>query len=194
VKRLECLQLLASWTDAAALTVTSLTSNARMWATVGADRPSFYGMNMGLCLPFAVGLCLAFPGRRVVALDSDGSLMVDTSSLVTAAEVSPPNLLALVFDNERYASMGDTATSRRADLEAMARGAGVPRTATLRTLEEFEAAVKPALADSAFSLYVVKIEPEQGRFKSIYDHRSERAMKESFLDAIRQFPDYREGE
>ena len=191
MKRYDCLERLAAWTDADVLAVTSLTSNARMWAALCGDRPSFYGLNMGLCLPFAVGLSLAFPQRKVVALDSDGSLMVDTSSLITAAEVNPSNLVALVFDNENYARMGETATARVADLEQMARGAGVPRTATLRTPDEFEAAVRPALAESTFSLFVVKIEPEHERFKSIYDRRSERAMKESFLDAIARLPDYR---
>ena len=33
----------------------------------------------------------------MIAIDSDGSLLLDTSSLVTLADVNPPNLLALVF-------------------------------------------------------------------------------------------------
>src|SRR4051812_33781926 len=130
------------------LAVTNLTTNARMWSALRGERPSFYGLNMGLCLPFAVGLSLAFRRRKVLALDGDGSLIIETSSLITAADVNPPNLLAIVFDNGNYTGMGETATSRRTDLEKMAQGAGIQRTRTLRTLEEFGSAVREALATS----------------------------------------------
>jgi thiamine pyrophosphate-dependent acetolactate synthase large subunit-like protein len=62
-----------------------------MWSALRGERPSFYGLNMGLCLPFAVGVALAFPKRRVVAIDGDGSLIIETSSLITAADVRPAN-------------------------------------------------------------------------------------------------------
>ena len=52
---------------------------------------------MGLCIPFALGLTAAFPKRKVIALDSDGSLMVDTSSLITVADVNPPNFVVIVM-------------------------------------------------------------------------------------------------
>jgi thiamine pyrophosphate-dependent acetolactate synthase large subunit-like protein len=173
------------------LTVTNLSSNARMWSALKGARPSFYGLNMGLCLPFAVGLALAFPKRRILALDGDGSLVIETSSLITAADVEPPNLLAIVFDNGNYTDMGETATSRRTDLEKMAQGAGIRRTATLRTLEAFEAEVRAALAGSAFTFLVAKVERDDKLpFAGNYLQRSERGMKESFVDALKQLPDY----
>jgi thiamine pyrophosphate-dependent acetolactate synthase large subunit-like protein len=193
VKHSDCVRQLAEWVPESALTATSLSGNARMWCALGGDRPSFYGLQMGLCLGFAVGLSLAFPQRRVLALEGDGSLMIDTSALITAAEVSPPNLLAIVFDNGSYARMGPTATSHGTDLELMARGAGIRRTATLRTPEEFEQAVQEGLNASAFTFLVAKVEIEPQRFASTYDQRSERAMKEFFLDDIRRLPDYRGG-
>jgi thiamine pyrophosphate-dependent acetolactate synthase large subunit-like protein len=189
VKHSECLQLLSTWLDADVLTVTNLSTNARLWSRLCGERPSFYGLNMGLCLPFAVGLSLAFPRRRVVALDGDGSLMIDVSSLITAADVNPANLVVIVFDNGSYTRMGETATARRADLEKIAQGAGVPRTATLRTLEEFEQAVRPALEGDEFCLFVAKVELERGS-PSTFEQRTERAMKEVFQEAVRRLPDY----
>lgn len=186
-----CMQLLADLIDESVLTVTNLSSNARMWSALRGERPSFYGLNMGLCLPFAVGLSLAFPRRKVLALDGDGSLIIETSSLITAAEVDPPNLLAIVFDNRSYTDMGETATSRRTDLEKMAQGAGIQRTATLHTLEDFGSAVRAALAGSALTFLVAKVERDDRLpFAGNYLQRSERAMKESFVDAIRRLPDY----
>ena len=127
VKRFDCLKLLASWLDEHALTVTSRGGNAREWAHLRPAGANFHSLNMGTCMSFAIGLALAFPKRKVIAIDSDGSLLLDTSSLVTLADVNPPNLLALVFDNQAYANMGATATARGADLAKMAQGAGVKK-------------------------------------------------------------------
>ena len=191
VKHSACMQLLSDLVDQQTLTVTNLSSNARMWSGLRGDRPSFYGLNMGLCLPFAVGLSLAFPKRRVLAIDGDGSLIIETSSLITAAEVNPPNLLAVVFDNGNYTEMGETATSRRTDLEKMAAGAGMQHTVTTRTLEEFGREARAALAGSAMSFIVAKVErDERPPVVGNYLHRSERAMKESFVDALKRLPDY----
>src|SRR6266540_5575437 len=97
--------------------VTSLSTNTPFWFNVRPEGPNFFALNMGLCLPFALGLTAAFPKRKVIALDSDGSLMNDTSSLITVADVNPPNFVAIVMDNGSYARMGSTFTSRKTDLE-----------------------------------------------------------------------------
>lgn len=191
MKHSACMQLLSDLIDANVLSVTNLSSNARMWSALRGERPSFYGLNMGLCLPFAVGLSLAFPKRKVLAIDGDGSLIIETSSLITAADVNPANLLAVVFDNGNYTQMGETATSRRTDLEKMAQGAGLQRTATVRTLEDFGREVKSALTGNAFTFVVAKVERDEVvPFAGNYLQRSERAMKESFVDALRRLPDY----
>ena len=185
------MQLLSDLVDDQTLTVTNLATNARMWSGLRGQRPSFYGLNMGLCLPFAVGLSLAFPKRKVLAIDGDGSLIIETSSLITAAEVSPPNLVVVVFDNAKYAGMGETATARRTDLEKMARGAGMQRTVTTRSLEDFGREAKAALASSGMTFIVAKVEREErSPLAGNYPDRSERAMKESFVDALRSLPDY----
>jgi thiamine pyrophosphate-dependent acetolactate synthase large subunit-like protein len=185
------MQRLSDLAGSEVLVVTNLSSNARMWSALRGDRPSFYGLNMGLCLPFAVGLALAFPKRRVLALDGDGSLIIETSSLITAADVSPPNLLAIVFDNGNYTDMGETPTSRRTDLEKMAQGAGIRRTRTLTSMEAYEAAVREGLSTQEFTFLVAKVTKDTTLpFVGNYLQRSERGMKESFVDAIKTLPDY----
>ena len=191
MKHAEAIELLSTFVTPEMLTVTNLTTNARMWSALRGDRPSFYGLNMGLCLPFAVGLALAFPKRKVVAIDGDGSLIIETSALITAADASPPNLLAIVFDNGVYSNMGETATRRRTNLELMAQGAGIQRTATVQTPDELGSAVQAALAGAEFTFLVAKVEPDrQIPFKGDYIARSERGMKEAFVDALRRLPDY----
>lgn len=193
MKRLDCMQILADCLDEQGLSVTSLSSNAHMWRSVWQRGPAFLGMNMGLCLPFAAGLSVAFPRRKVVALDSDGSLMVDPSSLILLATVAPPNLVAIVFDNQAYAVMGPTATVGVTDLEKMAQGAGIRRTATLRTLNEFRDAVTGAVTGSELCFLVARVETEQERFRSAFGRMSERGMKEAFVQALARLPDYQGG-
>jgi thiamine pyrophosphate-dependent acetolactate synthase large subunit-like protein len=193
VKHAEAIELLSTLVTPEMLTVTNLTTNARMWSALRGDRPSFYGLNMGLCLPFAVGLALAFPKRQVVAIDGDGSLIIETSALITAAEANPPNLLAVVFDNGKYSDMAETATSRRTDLERMAQGAGIQRTATVHTAEDFSSTVQEALAGDALTFLVAKVESQRDnpfRGRGDYIVRSERGMKEAFVETVRRLPDY----
>jgi len=190
VKRYDCLKLLAPMVDAHMLTVTSLSSNTAMWSALRTEGANFLGCNMGLCLPFALGLTTAFPKRKVIALDSDGSLMVDSSSLITVADVNPPNLVAIVFDNSSYARMGSTFTARRTDLEKIAQGAGIKNTGTVRTHEEFSSSAKQALETAGPSFLVVKVEPDRERVKGDPHRTYGRAMREWFMDAVRHHPDY----
>jgi sulfopyruvate decarboxylase subunit beta len=193
VKRFDCLKLLAALLDEHALTVTSRGGNAREWAHLRPAGANFHSLNMGTCMSFAIGLALAFPKRKVIAIDSDGSLLLDTSSLVTLADVNPPNLLVLVFDNQAYANMGPTATARAADLARMARGAGVKKATTITKTEDFATLVKPALAASELAFFVLK--SESGRAQVKVDTRliHGRPMLEHFINALLRHPDYQGG-
>jgi sulfopyruvate decarboxylase subunit beta len=193
VKRHDCLKLLAPMVDEHMFAVTSLSTNTPFWFNVRPEGPNFFALNMGLCLPFALGLTTAFPNRKVLSIDSDGSLMNDSSSLITVADVNPPNLVAFVFDNSSYAFMGSTFTARRTDLAKMAQGAGIAKNATVRTLEEFSAAAKQAMETTGPHFIVAKVDPDAGRVAADRSRTSGRPMREWFMDAVRRHPDYMGG-
>ena len=190
MKRFDCLKILASLVDEHMLAVTSLSTNTPFWFNVRPQGPNFFALNMGLCLPFALGLSVAFPKRKIVSIDSDGSLMNDSSSLITVADVNPPNLAAFVMDNGSYAFMGSTFTTRKTDLAKMAQGAGIANTATVTTLEEFTAAAKQAMENVGPTLIVAKVERDPGRVSADRSRTSGRPMREWFMDAVRRHPDY----
>jgi sulfopyruvate decarboxylase subunit beta len=190
VKRFDCLKILASLVDEHMLAVTSLSTNTPFWFNVRPEGPNFFALNMGLCLPFALGLSVAFPKRKIIAIDSDGSLMNDSSSLITVADVNPPNLVAFVMDNGSYAFMSSTFTTRRTDLAKMAQGAGIANTGTVTTLEEFSAAAKLAMASNGPHFIVAKVERDPGRVSADRSRTSGRPMREWFMDAVRRHPDY----
>jgi sulfopyruvate decarboxylase subunit beta len=190
VKRFDCLKILASLVDEHMLAVTSLSTNTPFWFNVRPQGPNFFALNMGLCLPFALGLTVAFPKRKIIAIDSDGSLMNDSSSLITVADLNPANLVAFVMDNGSYAHMGSTFTTRKTDLAKMAQGAGIANTSTVRTVEEFSTAAKQAMESTGPTLIVAKVERDAERVSADRSRTSGRPMREWFMEALRRHPDY----
>ena len=88
------------------IVVTNLANTATEWL---ASRPSdgnLYAVGMGMVTPYALGLALALPKRRVVALDGDGGIFFDPSVLGLIATRPVPNLTIIVFDNGGYISTG----------------------------------------------------------------------------------------
>ena len=72
--------------------------------------------------PAALGLAMALPHRKVIALDGDGSILLDLAAVPTVGDVQPKNLTVVVFDNEAYESNGalPTVTSTGTDLTGIA--------------------------------------------------------------------------
>ena len=125
-------------------------------------RPNFFYLQhaMGLASSLGLGIALSRPELQVVVFDGDGSLLMNLGGLTTLARYRPRNLVHVVFDNESLLSVGGfpTATSTGSDLAAIADGAGVPRTATVRTLEDFKAAFSEARAAGDLTTLVAKVE------------------------------------
>ena len=125
-------------------------------------RPNFFYLQhaMGLASSLGLGIALSRPELQVVVFDGDGSLLMNLGGLTTLARYRPRNLVHVVFDNESLLSVGGfpTATSTGSDLAAMAQGAGVPLTRTVRTLEEFTAAFSAALGAGDLTTLVAKVE------------------------------------
>ncbi len=72
---------------------------------------SFYTMcsgGLGHSLPAAVGVALAQPGARVIALIGDGSAMYAIQALWSAAQLRLP-ITVLILKNRRYAALQDFA-------------------------------------------------------------------------------------
>ena len=115
---------------------------------------------MGLASSMGLGIALAKPDRKVVVFDGDGSILMNLGGLTTLARYRPKNLVHVVFDNESLLSVGGfpTATSTGSDIAGMAAAAGIPRTATVRTIDEFVAAFDDALAARELTTIVVKVE------------------------------------
>src|SRR5436190_16311318 len=127
-----------------------------------AHQPNFFYLQhaMRLASSLGLGIALSRPELKVVVFDGDGSILMNLGGLTTLARYRPPNLMHVVFDNESLLSVGGfpTATSTGSDLAAIAAGAGVPKTATVRSIDEFVRAFDDALAARVLTTIVAKVE------------------------------------
>ena len=125
-------------------------------------KPNFFYLQhaMGLASSLGLGIALSRPGVRVVVFDGDGSILMNLGGLTTLARYRPKNLVHVVFDNESLLSVGGfpPATSTGSDIAGIAAAAGVPRTATVRTMDEWTAAFTKALGAKELTTLVAKVE------------------------------------
>ncbi len=94
----------------------------------GKRAQNFYMLgSMGLAAPIALGVALAQPKRRVIALEGDGSILMQVGSLATIAKLKPANLVVVVWDNGIYQITGGQESSNGAGADGveMARSRGL---------------------------------------------------------------------
>lgn len=127
------------------------------------DRPrNFYMWNsMGMASSIGVGLALARPDLRVVVLDGDGSILMNLSSLATEITCGVTNLVHVIWDNGGWEITGGQPAGSPfgIDLEAVARGCGYARTASVDELTAFREAFATAMRDTQAWVIVGKISP-----------------------------------
>ena len=139
-------------------------TNFDLWAS-GQRPQNFYMLgSMGLAIPIALGVAIAQPKRHVVALEGDGSLLMQLGCLATVAMCKPKNLTMVVWDNGIYQITGGqpTASASSADLVEIARGAGIANAAWAADEEEFERLVGEALEKGGPSLIAARIDDKPG--------------------------------
>ncbi len=127
-----------------------------------ADRDAnVYAPGVGLVCQVALGVALAIPDRRVIALDGDGSLLLNLGILPVLAHERPENFLVVVFDNGLYEAGGNhpSLAGLGTKLEEVARGAGIEAVSLNTSVEDFAADLKAALSDQGFRFFVIKVKP-----------------------------------
>ncbi|HZA56074.1 MAG TPA: thiamine pyrophosphate-dependent enzyme [Candidatus Udaeobacter sp.] len=127
---------------------------------------NLYLVGMGMVTPVSFGLARALPKRRIIALDTDGSLLLSPSILPVVAAYKPANLCIVVFDNEQlYGSRGGPAsqTAHGSDLAGMAKGAGIGTAATIDNTDAFLTEFGKFASERGPAVIVCKIESTYGR-------------------------------
>lgn len=95
---------------------------------------------MGHAADFALGLAMAQPGRRIITLNGDGSMLMCLGTLVTVAQCPLENYALIIVDNGTYEVTGNQPVPGRGvfNFEAMARGAGIESVHTVSDPDDFD--------------------------------------------------------
>jgi thiamine pyrophosphate-dependent acetolactate synthase large subunit-like protein len=191
MKRYECLKALASVVRENDLVVTNLGNTMHEWLSVRPSRANLYNMNLGQCTPVALGLALALPHRRVIALDGDGNLLLNLASLADMAYHKPRNLRILVFDNQAYESPGGmpSATAHGVDLVEIAKGCTIENSHLESQIEDFKS--KLDLLDRNELLFITaKVEMGsigRGQYSAL-DFKYNKYLFASYIEETEKIP------
>jgi benzoylformate decarboxylase len=134
---------------------------------------TFYTMasgGLGFGLPAAVGVALARPCARVIALVGDGSAMYSIQALWSAAQLKLP-MTFVILNNRRYAALQEFAPTfgfapgaelegtdlRGLDFVALARGMGVVDAVRVEDPAALHAALHAALRSTAPALVEIVV-------------------------------------
>ncbi len=138
-------------------------TNFDLWAA-GRRPENFYMLgSMGLACPIALGVALAQPQRQVIALEGDGSILMQLGSLATIAGRRQRNLTIVIMDNGTYQITGGqpAATAQGADIVAIARGCGLAQSAWAADEGGFEELIDLALREDGPWLIGCRIDQEK---------------------------------
>ena len=139
-------------------------ANFDLWAA-GQRPQNFYMLaSMGLTIPIGLGVAIAQPQRHVVALEGDGSLLMQLGCLSTVAMLKPKNFTMVLWDNGIYQITGSqpTPAAGHADFVAIARGLGLPNSNWAADEEDFDRLFATALKSGVPSLIAVRIDNKPG--------------------------------
>jgi phosphonopyruvate decarboxylase len=116
-------------------------TGGRLWRAISEhselDLPM--GTSMGKVCDVALGIALARPDRKVLAIDGDGALLMNLGGLVTVSHMAPANLCYVLLQDDIYLTTGGQPVpgAGKVDFAAIARGAGFQQSYAFADVEEF---------------------------------------------------------
>jgi thiamine pyrophosphate-dependent acetolactate synthase large subunit-like protein len=164
-------------------------SNFDLWGA-GRRPQNFYMLgSMGLAVPIALGVAIAQPQRRVVALEGDGSILMQLGSLATVANRNQTNLVIVILDNGAYQITGGqtTATGQGADIVAIARGAGITQSAWAADEAHYQEMVEQALAEPGPWLIAVRTDMQK---PAVQTTRDPVQIRDRFMRGLGVLPEW----
>jgi sulfopyruvate decarboxylase subunit beta len=122
---------------------------------------SWHWSAMGKASSVALGIALARPDRKVLVLDADGALLMNLGSLVSIANMAPPNFVHFLFDNGVYRCTGGQPLPRRGQISfaAFARDAGYPNVSEFADVETLESNIDRVISQAGPSFVCLKVAP-----------------------------------
>jgi len=150
------------------------------------DRPkNFYMLgSMGLCSSIGLGLALSL-NKKVIAIEGDGSLLMNLGSLSTIGYTQPDNFILYLIDNSAYGSTGNQKTHTvNTNLCGIARACGIDAVEVSQE-ENLRKVIEEALNGNKTKVIVVKVEPYNEKVGNIPLHPM--YIKFRFMESIKRY-------
>jgi len=107
--------------------------------------------SMGCVSSLGLGMAIAQPQRRIVAIDGDGAALMRLGAFATVGYERPGNLLHILLDNRRHESTGGQSTvSASIDFCAIAAACGYEKVARIATPDDLKSEIASATQRSTF--------------------------------------------
>ena len=148
------------------------------------DQPTNFYMlgTMGLASSIGLGLAMA-QSKKVIAIDGDGSVLMNLGSLPTIANNQVPNFILLIIDNGSYGSTGDQPTyaGMKTSLTEVAKACGCDNVVECAA-EDTADAVRAALDADQTTIIVSKC--ESGNIKVPVIEMDPVTIRDRFMGAV----------
>lgn len=150
------------------------------------DRPgNFYMLgSMGLVSPLALGVALNKKNKRIIALEGDGSALLNLGSVPMISFEETGNLVQIVLDNEVYQSTGSQPTiSSKIDLSKIAKASGFKNVAKVKNVNDLKMVLKDLLVKRGPGFLLIKVEDSVMEEIPRISHSPEE-IKQNFMRAL----------
>lgn len=152
------------------------------------DRPqNFYMLgSMGLVSPLVLGIALNKKDKKIIALEGDGSLLLNLGAVPLIAFEKVKNLIQIVLDNGVYQSTGSQPTiSAKIDLSKITKASGFKNVARVGTKSDLNKVLSNLLAKAGPNFLLIKVEDSAIPGIPRISHSPEE-IKENFMRVLNE--------
>ena len=184
----ECLKLLATTIADDEIVVAAYTT-AFEWIAIRPSPLNFISSGaMGLTSSHALGFALAWPDRRIILLDGDGSLLMNLGCLITNANADPKNLIHFVFENGTYEANGGHPIPGQGSVNfaGMADSAGYKNCHEITNIADFKANINRILKEEGPTFVTLKCQTGEN-YPQDYRYMHSAKIREEFAEAVKNF-------
>ncbi len=143
---------------------------------------------MGLTSSHALGFALAWPDRKIILLDGDGSLLMNLGCLVTIAGAAPDNLVHFVSENGVYEANGSHVIpgKDRVNFAGMAENAGYSSCHEFSRVTDFQEKLPGILSTKGPVFVTMKCERGEA-YPRDYSQMHGSEVRKKFAEAVVNF-------
>lgn len=160
-KRIEALEIVQNAVDAEILILATTGVTGRELYELEDKKSQLYMVgSMGCISSLGLGLALACPDKKVIAIDGDGAFLMRMGAITTNAYYAPQNLYHLLLDNGMHESTGGQETvSANVDFVKIVEGARYPNIDALSTLQDLQQSLERWKRNNGLTFGYLKTSP-----------------------------------